>query len=127
MEVWIFDPVKHPPARLRWEEARERCQDWHDRYEETRQMTNKIQTAEGVTMRGPDEPAVAEAMQRGEVGRALMGASVGAVAPDQAGILPTRVSISDEMVRRARQAALGDGYDLGPVVVRTMLEAAFRG
>ncbi|GJE78072.1 hypothetical protein [Methylorubrum suomiense] len=130
MEVYLFDPVKHPPARLRWEEARERCQDWHDHYEETRQMTNKIQTAEGPQLRGPDEPALAEAMQREEatraVGCALVGASVGEVAPRQAGILPSGpMRVSDEMFERAWTVARD--FDLTGADVRAILEAALRG
>jgi len=68
MEVYFFDAVKHPPARMRWEERREACQDWHDHYEEIRQMTNKIKDAVGVVERGPDDPALARAKARDEGG-----------------------------------------------------------
>ena len=51
----------------------------------------------------------------------VIGASVGRVE----GILPTRIVISEEMVRRARDAAAREGAALDTAVVRTMLEAVF--
>lgn len=61
----------------------------------------------------------------------VMGASVGFVDRQQAGILPTRIKaksihVSDEMVQRAQQEGADRGQLLDERLVRAMLEAALR-
>lgn len=75
-------------------------------------MTEEFETTAGRILKRQ----VAESAERVR----LLGASVGAVAPKQGGILPTGgVRVSDEMVVRGVEAT-----GLDPRLVRSVLEAA---
>jgi acetyl-CoA carboxylase carboxyltransferase component len=126
-------------GQRRWSEQVRRCQERHRHYAKLTskgaEMRTEITDGSGVTMAGPDSPALAVAEAKAQdgfatelvVGRAILGgASVGRVAPAQAGILPTGpMPITEEMVRRARAAALGLGLE--PHHIRSILEAALHG